>query len=797
MTNLCFLSPASDNRPKQQRLSIHHIRDGTRQAQRPTPGIPYDPHNGPTTTVHKHSKAAAFSLSRHYRDKSQSKSGDRRNTSKVQPLRNAVYINGKKTAMILLAPRKVQEAYTSTTTTRKLESHGFLDDSHRARDMDRYKRLAEEDEKVREKLRMKEKVKREKELEKQKKAADEKAKREKGKGRIRGPESTLQGEAPAQTYVESGPSNPAINSTRPSTAPAPSSVPPAHIVQDAVSNVSLDQTIRTPVPTANLTAPAMEGPVISTASSVTVAVSEPTKPVQQQASTRDSRPSSTSNTDLPLPGVQAAYPPLSENAQPRPSLSQIQHSTSVGSDLTTTDSSTSYPVYRDQFDYGEEDEEIDEEDKQLGVVPRRRKRTPHNEAYHSLSPESIDSFAAQQENHSRGLFALISRNASSRTLHIDTPYNPPWLSAPSRPHNHDMQLQVVAGLNSSFQGVGLLPTDKELRESRRRKALKNQAHDAARTERKYTKEKDIFIDLPDEALYMLLPLWPSETDPVSAREHPFDMPSIQISERLYALVYYKPWYPPESSGKSKSKDKAKKSRGSPTSSQEGIYIDERNVLMSQFYIGARIVTYDDLEGSNVRVPELGLSVMGPLSDAYRNIPVNNRPPKEKNRSDRKGKLKDQGETKSFWDFIIGTYHSREHPMEFYPEGFKKMGLADQQSEEQEGTAVSSNDAGPSRSNVAEASGSGSIREVSSNNTSTSSLPSISSSDAGGSSVDINEITPFAEPGPSGNPIQYPTNSEEDPIEEPPIILTPIGRAVLEMAFMGALAVTGFAPQPYW
>jgi len=28
-------------------------------------------------------------------------------------------------------------------------------------------------------------------------------------------------------------------------------------------------------------------------------------------------------------------------------------------------------------------------------------------------------------------------------------------------------------------------------------------------------------------------------------------------------------------------------------------------------------------------------------------------------------------------------------------------------------------------------------------------------------------------------------------------LTPIGRAVLEMAFMGALAVTGFSPESFW
>lgn len=755
---------ASENRPPQQRLSIHHYRDGSRQAQRPIPGLTYDPHNGPTTTVHKHSKAAAFSLSRHYRDRSQSKAGDRRNnSSRAQPLRNAVYINGKKTAMILLAPRKVQEAYTSTTTTRKLESHGLLDDPHRSRELDRLKRLAEQDDRLKEKARVKERARQEKE---QRKAAEERAKRDKGKGRARGQELT-NSEIPAMSQVETDFPSLSINSSRHPT----SSTPPSDSLAQAVAETGLQpegqHVTRVVTPS-------------TSASSTVIAHESPVAPTQQPPSTGNVRPSTESHDGA---------------------SQQTQYPADVTSGHGIANSSDIHPLPRDHI-YGDDEEYIDEEDEQLGLIPRRRKRTPHNEAYHSLSPESIDSFAAQQDNHSRGIFPWLSgRNASSRTLHADTPYHPPWLSAPSRPNNHDMQMQVVAGLNTSFQGVGLLPTDKEIRESRKRKALKNQARDAG-TERKYTKEKDIFIDLPDDALYMLLPLWPSETDPVSSRDHPFQMPTIAISDRLYALVYYKPWYPPET-GKSKSKEKARRSRGSPTSSQDGIYIDERNVLMSQFYIGARIVTYDDLEGSNVRVPELGLSVMGPLKDAFDSIPINERPPKPRHKG--KGKGKDNNEGKEFWDYIIGSYHARDHPMEFYPEGFKKMGLATQHGED--GFTSSSNGGGPSYSNdsvpsgstAAVPSGSDSINEVVSNNASTSSLPSVSSG-SGGSRIDVNTIAPFGEPSLSDNqinPTRFPVNSEEDPIQEPPILLTPIGRAVLEMAFMGALAVTGFSPQPFW
>jgi hypothetical protein len=640
--------------------------------------------------------------------------------------------------MILLAPRKVQEQYTSTATTRKLESHGFLEDPHRKSDPDRYKRLADEDEKQR----LKEQSKREKEKEK-------KARKDKGRAKSKGSETTSR---TIETHPQAVKTDRAKSPSRPSTAPTPSCAPTPQAERNAAPDPSVrEDVIRNTASAADLTAPAMEGSKSSASSvavAVAVAVAQGAVPTQKSAPAAEL--SSTSRVISPR-----AAPP-SENSQLQSSSLQMQQS-----DSTSSESTAVSPRHRYGYNHEEEEDETDEEDKQIGLMSRRRKRTPHNEVYHSLSPESIDSFANQPDNHSRGLFALISRNSSNRTLHHhDVPYVPPWLSAPSRPNNHDLQMQVVAGLNHSFQGVGLLPTDKEMRETRRRRA-KKQASDDNRTERQYTKEKDVFIDLPDEALYMLVPLWPSETDPVSAKEHPFKMPELESSNRLYVVIYYKPWYEP-----SKKKGKERSKRGlSPSSSFEGFYMDDRNVLMTTFRIGARVVTYDDLEGSNIRVPELGLSVMGPLQEAFESAPVNKPRPQVFDQPDRKGKAKERAETKSFWDFVIGAYYSRDHAIEFYPEGFQKMDLATQEAE------IST-----------------------SNNASTSSLasvPSIASGAAGVISAN-NETAPFAEPGASADP-QYPINSEE----EPPIILTPMGRAVLEMAFMGAMAVTGFTPRPYW
>lgn len=648
--------------------------------------------------------------------------------------------------MILLAPRKVQEQYTSTATTRKLESHGFLDDPHRKSDPDRYKRLADEDEKQR----LKEQSKREKEMEKR-------ARKDKSKIKSRGSETTpttVETHSQHSQNSQIAKQDHTKSPSRPSTAPSSSSAPTPQAEGGATLDTSPRQdAIRNIASSADLMAPVMEVSK-SSAPSVIAAVA------QGAVSTQNPAPIAELLSTSRVTSPSTALP--SDSSQLESSSLRRQQS-----DSTSSGAKTVSPRHRSGYDHEEEEDVTDEEDKQIGLVSRRRKRTPHNEVYHSLSPESIDSFANQPDNHSRGLFALISRNSSNRTLHHnDVPYIPPWLSAPSRPNNHDLQMQVVAGLNHSFQGVGLLPTDKEMRETRRRRA-KKQASDDNRTERQYTKEKDVFIDLPDEALYMLVPLWPSETDPVSAKEHPFKMPELESSKRLYVVIYYKPWH---ETSKKKGKERNKK-RLSPSASFEGFYMDDRNILMTQFYIGARVVTYDDLEGSNIRVPELGLSVMGPLEEAFASAPVHDkkRYPQGSEQPDRKGKAKERTDTKTFWDFIIGTYYSRDHAIEFYPEGFKKMALATQEAE----IPVS-------------------------NNASTSSLASVPSIASGAASVgpSSNDIAPFAEPEASPDP-QYPINSEEEPIEEPPIILTPMGRAVLEMAFMGAMAVTGFTPRPYW
>ncbi|KAI6166084.1 hypothetical protein EDD17DRAFT_1550624 [Pisolithus thermaeus] len=102
------LKPRSvdDSKASHHRLNIRHVKD---------------PHlkvgsAGPTTLVHKHSRATAFSIFRSF----VLNAANGPQHTRVQT-RNGV----------LLAPKKVQEHYTCTRTTRRLATHGLLDDELR------------------------------------------------------------------------------------------------------------------------------------------------------------------------------------------------------------------------------------------------------------------------------------------------------------------------------------------------------------------------------------------------------------------------------------------------------------------------------------------------------------------------------------------------------------------------------------------------------------------------------------------------------------------------------------------
>lgn len=334
-------------------------------------------------------------------------------------------------------------------------------------------------------------------------------------------------------------------------------------------------------------------------------------------------------------------------------------------------------------------------------------RTPHRETYAALPPEVFES--AHQEHPSHGLFHWARSKDGDRGGHranpyLETSYKPPWPVTQPR-HNLETPKRIVDDLNTSFQDVGLLPALNEIKGNNSQQRRKRE-HQSKSNKRLVDKNQmDIFEEVPDDALYMLLPLWPGETDSNSTRKHPYSPNPIPTHSRHYLLIYYKapppPVLPQEESSKTKSSEK-KRLRDLPAPSGDSVH--ENAIFLNTFHITARVVSYRDLQGSGVRIPDTGLAVSGPLLDAYDQLPTSF--PQDK--------------------YVIGVCHTRESGVEFVPEGFEKMGL-------------------------------------------TRNIPNPRAGE-------------FAEDDDAGS---FDTLT----------ILTPIGRAVMEMAWLGGMALTSFNPNP--
>ncbi|KAJ6571769.1 hypothetical protein B0H19DRAFT_668020 [Mycena capillaripes] len=266
-----------------------------------------------------------------------------------------------------------------------------------------------------------------------------------------------------------------------------------------------------------------------------------------------------------------------------------------------------------------------------------------------------------------------------------------------RRRKHDM-------LTNVFEDVGLLPPKKSTGGERGAKKAPLTG-------------VDIFAQVPADALFMLLPLWPGSTDPVSERNATRAPHEIPMEQRQYLLVSYKPReeraLPPGKNSKhddggrgSKGSRGSRGSRGSThsssTSSADNSARRGCEILLTPYHINARLVSHADLQGSGVRVPDEGLAVLGPWHEALLSMPQ---------LATRRG---------DHDLLVIGTCTSRDAGVEFDPEGLVKLGLC--------------------------------------------------------------------------IPVPPDADEDEDEMQEEPVAeLTPIGKAVLEMAWIGSIAATSFGP----
>ncbi|GJE95479.1 hypothetical protein PsYK624_116640 [Phanerochaete sordida] len=590
------MNPDHPSKAPQQRLNVRHIAD------------PYSKGNtlgGPGSVIHKHSRAIAFSIFRNHSLFS------RAHRQHKQPMHTSI--------SILLANKKVQEQYTSTRTTSRLNSHGLLEDVGTMGTSTSYSQT---------RTMISSTVS--------------------TRSRPTTPRAPADG-SQSEGYVSDQRGPPSI--TRGGSAPAESSssrtptVPPS-------SSSNVQKTTR------NHTSALSSS---SNDASETIRVSGDSSFSQGEGSTTTDRTStliSPSATTITSRSRRSSVDVDDEDSPPRTSHAEA---------FATVDSS---------------------------YLEHMRIRPDHRRAEEPASHGLVNALRRKLLGGSSKASSKVPQATIAPALPREGNYTPPWLTMAPRSKQEERE-RVIQNLNESFKDVGLLPTARVPHKSTSGKSKRP----------KHPNTTTIFENVPADALYMLLPLWPGETDSASSEsaEDPKQC-TVAVEDRQYLLVYYVPFDEKTHDKKGDHKKRARAdTRSLATASSMTLNERDRQISLRSFKAIARLVSYADLRETGVRVPTFGLSITGSLHDATRCLP----PP-----SIREQRLD---------DIVIGHCFGRERGIEFLPEGLQKLGLC----------------------------------------------------------------------MPSEAPPRAPA-SEADVPEEENVVLTPIGRAAVEMAWLGCMAVTSFS-----
>ncbi|KAF8174686.1 hypothetical protein K438DRAFT_1848811 [Mycena galopus ATCC 62051] len=331
-------------------------------------------------------------------------------------------------------------------------------------------------------------------------------------------------------------------------------------------------------------------------------------------------------------------------------------------------------------------------------------RTTHNEAFSTMDASLVRRVMwLPQDASTEGSNRILSRFVRRGPVHPThgaphQVYIPPWVTLQSRAKQEERRRRHGV-LSNSFEDIEVLPPKKS------KGGTREKSTGGTLEKNVPAGGKDIFAQVPSDALFMLLPLWPAPTDPVSERNATRQPHEIPTEQRQYLLVSYKgtdEHAPPSSKKHVKGDRRSKKgsSHSSLMSSVDGNRGKGCNILWTSYHISARLVSHADLQGSGVRAPAEGLAVLGPWYEARLTMPPI--------------------ATRDHGLLVIGTCASRDAGIEFDPEGLVRLGLG----------------------------------------------------------VPVPTDAALDEPG-----------LQEKPVAE----LTPIGKAVLEMAWIGGIAVTSFGP----
>jgi hypothetical protein len=540
---------------------------------------------GPGVVVHKHSQAKAFSIFRShdlYKPKNAQKPGQ-----------GERHLDTSQS--ILLATKNVQEQYTSTKTTGRLKTHGLLEDRPTSSSSSQpQQRSDERADSSSQRGGSATPVRRSRS---QSVARKDKGGREKGKGK----DDKKRKEKEEKDKKKKKDASGSQTSSR-----------------EGITVVTKNDGFWSRLPGRNAVHPSFSSsshPIASGSGSTVVARSSTPSASHSAATTPNSSPII---TEHPGPA-------------PTPPLRSLPHS-------RIPSSSYSYRMSRSETEIGEDE---DDEDDSFHAPVQKRSLA---EVYSSLAPIHHE----QARSHIRSNQSSIvgnSRPVLSKFFLRKGGHPsdwPPGIAQPPVPWrmtktlNSQGEQMVVANLNlnENFTAVGLVPPPRPTPQ-RPVNRIKDKSSESL-----------LLLPVPDDSVYMLLPLFAGETD---SEFQPEDMASYEVplESRKYLLVYYVPFDKrTDGAGGKKAEQPA-----APHSSNQRA--KQKMVFLNSFRVSAHLMSYQDFMGSGIRLPSTGLSVTGPLIRA--------RPP--------------QVEPELHRDPIaIAHCSKRDKGIEFLPEGLHKLGL---------------------------------------------------------------------------------------------------------------------------
>jgi hypothetical protein len=216
-----------------------------------------------------------------------------------------------------------------------------------------------------------------------------------------------------------------------------------------------------------------------------------------------------------------------------------------------------------------------------------------------------------------------------KTANHDGKFAPPWLTV-ARRSDKEQHERMIRTLNDSFESVGLIPPQEKKKSSK------------SRSNKDSKGEESVLDDVPDDSMCMLLPLWPEETDSGSQSRyhglsrqssksahhstthslgHANASTSVPLQDRRFLLVYYCHQLKDDPIADNGSSNNKKRRRPHTAGERPHANHARPSAVPGPFFAAGRLLTYDNVRSSGVRLPEKGLSVNGPIAEAAMAVPV--------------------------------------------------------------------------------------------------------------------------------------------------------------------------------